>query len=349
MKNIALLLIILSLLNCSTISKKVVQERNDIKNRASDNTKTANSFLDKYQYEKALSYFQMALNDNIMVDNIPGIIKSYADIGKVYILSGDYSKALEKFEIALELTYEDKTLRTEEALILNGLGEVYYFVKDYEKSRFFYKKALKIETDLKDIENQAIIMQNLAKILRNEGKYEDALENFLQAAALLEKLFNDKQIENIKNLSLMYYTIGQTYSKLKKYPAALSYIRKALEIDKLIENPSGIADDYYALGVLSEKSNKDVDTTLKYYLRSRNIYRLLDNVSQFTILTTKIAHLYLTTDNIKAYYEAKKILYEVDEKNSEHHAQDIIEILNHNEVNDYFTNEEISKIYKKYK
>ncbi|MCK4795770.1 MAG: tetratricopeptide repeat protein [Spirochaetes bacterium] len=347
MKNIyiiSLLLIILS--SCLTNAN---YENNDIKNLASDNTKTANEFLRRYEYQKALEYFKEALDNNLMVDNLPGVIKNYADIGRVYILINDFDLSLEYFNTALELTSEDKNLEMEKAYVLNGIGEVYYYLKEYKISKKFFKKALKIESSLNNTENQALIMQNIAKIERSKGKYDKALNQFISSARLLEIPFKWGNLENIKNLSLTYYSIGQTYSKLENYSKAIEYIKKALNIDRMIENASGIADDYYALGVLAEKSNMSFNEVLKYFERSRNIYKILDNVNQYVELINKIAAVYYNNNDLKKFYENKRIAFVLTRSDAKKNiANEILEMLKDERAKNIFSEDEILEIKKKY-
>ncbi|MBN2547409.1 MAG: tetratricopeptide repeat protein [Spirochaetes bacterium] len=350
-KHLIIFTYILYYLSCFSLGEKVTYEVNDIKNQASENSKTANYFLNRYEYDKALDFFNKALNLNIMVDNISGIIKNYVDIGKVYLLKKNYNQSLNFLISAENIIKINRTYKEEQAYLFATLGEYHYNLKNYDKSREYFNKAIDIENSLGNIENNAMLMQSIAKIERSTGNIEGSLNSFLKAAKILQNLYNTKRLRNIKNLSLIYYSIGQSYSKLNKYDHAGNYIRKALYFDKLIENPNGIADDYYALAVINEKLAKSIDRVLFYYEKSRAIYRFLDDVNQYTLLTNITANLYYKKNDFRKYYEYKSEefklnLYKTDIQKKI--INEIFELMDHKDINGIFTKEEIKIIKDKY-
>lgn len=336
---------------CSTVSEQVVIESNSLKNLASDNTRVANDFLKRYEYNKALIYYREALKYNIMSDNIPGIIKNYADIGKVHVLMKQYDEALDYYQKALDRINQEGegSYRGEEAYIMNGLGETYYFMRNFEAAERFYQLSLDIERSLMNTENQAIVLQNLAKIKRSNGSYAEALDDFLKSASLLEPLFRKKELEDLKNLSLIYYSIALTYSKLHKYEEGFSFVEKALKIDKIIENSSGIADDYFAMGMLSKRMER-LDRALLYFERSRELYYLLNYIDQYIELSGIVAELYLESGRFKEYYESKVIVYKLSTGELKVQTRkELYGILQRPEIMDLLSESQINDIKVKYR
>lgn len=304
--------IIIALLgSCKSMDKKNSSERNEIKNLASDSTKVANNFLKQYDYDKALLYYNQALKYNIMADNHIGAIRTYADIGKVYMLNREYKNGLEFYNKAFELAQEEESVEymKERAYILNALGEIFYLMEDFETSTDYFNKALELENklsiSLNNDETMAMIRLNLAKINRANNQYQAALDELKQSQALLENLYNSNEIEDAKNLSLIYYTIATTYSKMEQYTRAVEFIEKALKIDRFIENSSGIADDYYALGMLYKKMN-DLDNSLKYFNRSGQIYYILEYADQYAEIKHLLADIYYEKKDYLNYYRNKR-------------------------------------------
>ena len=84
---------------CSSVPDQP-KETVEKKNRAAEYTKAGNSYFNQGQYTQALQFFNLALNDNISVDNEAGIIQSYNSIGKVYMAAGYLDEAEQNFRSA---------------------------------------------------------------------------------------------------------------------------------------------------------------------------------------------------------------------------------------------------------
>jgi tetratricopeptide (TPR) repeat protein len=314
----------------SFLSAKDDLKVNTIEKMASEDAKNANDFLEDYNYDKAVEFFNKALSKNISIDNLYGMIKNYADLGKVYILKKDFNKSLEHFSKAIKIIDEEKSFEESRDFVLNGIGEAYYLEKDYAKAKEYFTDAKKIT---KNSETEAIILLNLAKVDRIEERYDAALEKLLSAERLFDSLRKARKLSNEKNLSLTVYSVGQTYSKKNNYQKAFEYIKKALDLDKMIENSIGIADDYYALGMLEEKFGKKREDSLKYYERSRDIYKAMNNVPQFISLSEKLASIYILDKKYKEYFENKMNIFILSPvENKKDIAKEVLEVLKNREV-----------------
>ena len=87
------------MLSCSSAPEQP-KESTEKKERAAEYTKSGNSFFNQGQYTQALQLFNLALNDNISVDNEAGIVQSYNSIGKVYLAAGYLDEAEQHFRNA---------------------------------------------------------------------------------------------------------------------------------------------------------------------------------------------------------------------------------------------------------
>jgi tetratricopeptide (TPR) repeat protein len=282
-------------LSCSTVRKEITYKRNDLKNLAADNAKTANQFLDTYNYEKAVVFLNEALKYNKMADNISGVITNYADIGKVYLLWNKLDKGYENYNTALDIALEEskkRNMKTELAYVYNGIGEAGLLLGKYADAEQFFGMALEVEKQLANDENQALIKVNLAKIYSINSNPQKSLEFLLEAIVILEKLYANNKLENIKNFPSTYYSIAKKYYDLNNYGKALEYAKKAYEIDKEIENASGIAYDYFIYAKIYEKT--DVDEALKNYLKAKDLYYILDDLSQYVSVSNSLANIYLS-------------------------------------------------------
>ena len=96
----------------------------DVKNSAAEATEFGNQNYRQGRYDLALSFFLQALELNISVDNEPGVIQSYASIGRVYV-------ALDRIDLAEETLLKAlpraRAQGNPELLFVaaNNLGELY--------------------------------------------------------------------------------------------------------------------------------------------------------------------------------------------------------------------------------
>ena len=348
MKKILLFIIIIFIyFSCSSASKRLTYEQNDLKNQAADNTKMANQFVGKYEYDKAIEYLKDSLKLNIMADNIGGVITNYADIGKVYLFTKDTEKALDFYNTALKLANEENIngiFNREKAYVLNGIGEAYFFNDKYKEAEEFFNKALQLEIDE---ESKALINVNIAKIYTQRNDHSKSLEYLSQALPIFEKLYQQKRIENIRNLSSTYYFVARKNFRLQNNDKAIEYIKKAIEIDKKIENSSGIADDYYIMAKITQR--KDKNLALKYYNKSRDIYKLIDDMDGYILSSNLMAEVLYLQEKFEEFYQIKKeifLLSKQDQKLSI--AKEILSILDNPNALKELTDEEITEIKEKY-
>ncbi|HOF01129.1 MAG TPA: tetratricopeptide repeat protein [Spirochaetota bacterium] len=343
-------LTIIFFISCSTVSTKVVYESNYYKNLAAENSQSANEYVKKIEYKKALVYLEESLRYNKLADNISGISLNYADIGKVWLLMNDFNKGLSYYNLAKQTIDNESgegNYQKETAYILNALGEAHYLLKEYEKSKDYFNKALEIENKLKNRENIAIIYMNFAKIEKSVGNYKKALGYFLNSTGVLEKLYKKKLLNNIKNLGLAYYSVGHLYSKLNNPNNSEKYLKMALKIDKMVEDINGIADDYYGLAIIQYRKN-NFKKAQQYFIKSKDIYKILDNLSQYILINDYLLDIYQKDDALDKYLSILEENYLLHNKD-ENIKQTIIDILKNPDISKYLSDDDLKRLNEKYK
>lgn len=134
-----------------------------------------------------------------------------------------YAKAcllLDKNRFAEALVVYEEILKTDASLedkkksrVFNNLGFCYYKLNDLEKARQYYGKALDLDR------NYSVCLNNLAVVLMNQKKYEEALLYLDQAYGV------EKNIKIIFNLFVTHYYLDHRKE-------ALAYIEEALRLDE---------------------------------------------------------------------------------------------------------------------
>ncbi|NLG37733.1 MAG: tetratricopeptide repeat protein [Clostridiales bacterium] len=89
-------------------------------------------------------------------------LRVYQSLGYVYIMAGEYEKAMEYNLEALE--YDD-----EDPVILDNMGQLHYALGEYDKAREYFEKAFSYK------QNQVDILYHLSVIEEHDGNAEKAL------------------------------------------------------------------------------------------------------------------------------------------------------------------------------
>ena len=212
------------------------------------------SYLDKIgNHEKALYYFEKALNVNIMQKGDEHLDNAtfYSNIGLTYGKIGDYKNALEYSGLSLKI--RKKILGEEHSEIAqsyNSIGYIYYYMGDYKKSLEFLELSLKIIKKLLGEEHldTAQGYNNIGLIYDRIGDYKQALAYNELSLKINKKLLGEEHLDTAQcynNNGLFYYNIGD-------YKKSLEYLELSLKIKKKIfgEEHSNTAQSYYNIGLI---------------------------------------------------------------------------------------------------
>ncbi len=194
------------------------------------------------------------------------------NIGSVYDKIGDYNKALEFYEKAINI--REKVLGTEHpdtATSYNNIGGVYMAISDYNKALEFYEKAINVKIKLLGTEHPdtATSYNNIGLLYKNMGDYNKALEFYEKALNIREKVLGTEHRDtagSYNNISGVYYSMGD-YSK------ALEFYEKTLQIfEKVLgtEHPD-TAISYNNIGFVYNRM-RDYNKALEYINKTKDIF-----------------------------------------------------------------------------
>lgn len=185
-------------------------------------------------------------------------IKNVLDMGVKLLGRESYSNAIEMFD---EVIYYDRYYG--EALFFKS--KALFGQRHYVKSLRHYKKAIRADGSLKDVEYHRILLKessaerdNFPKIKRNiyagdeccaKGDYSKALECYDRALADSTK-FKEKILSKLLNKK------GAALLKLKRVDEAMDVFRQSLNV-----KPTDFA--YYMLGFYSPETNDYLEMRLK--------------------------------------------------------------------------------------
>ncbi|MCX7927000.1 MAG: CHAT domain-containing protein [Candidatus Omnitrophica bacterium] len=175
------------------------------------------------------------------------IAEAYILSGWFYQCTGEYEKAKQLYEKALEKSQKQKDLY-HEAIALRKLAVWYMDKEDYTRSLELLTKSVEINRSKQHLRkyryNLACDYFDLGLLFSNREDMPAAEEYYKKSRALFLELGNKEE------LSDLYFNLGELYLMEKEYGIALQYYHKGLEIDQKQKNLPKIASDYSMIGQL---------------------------------------------------------------------------------------------------
>lgn len=152
-------------------------------------TQIGDSLLSKYQFQKALAYFEHELN--IEKKNV----KTLSKIALCHRQLGNSNKEKATYEAILKID-------SSHIPSLNQMGGIYLQLKNYEKSTYLFRYLSKQQPD------NSYYYKQLGKVAHRASQFIDAVIYYEKAISL-----NKNDIESTLQLCKIYYNL-QLYTKL---------------------------------------------------------------------------------------------------------------------------------------
>ena len=155
---------------------------------------------------------------------------------------------------SLKLLLEEIEYPIEKTNLYNEIAISFYTSQLYNDSAYYYnEKAYQIakEYSLPDKEGRALF--NFGLILTETGETNLAIENYLKALFIFERL------KDSQSISVINSSIAALYFTEEKYDKAIVFFNKAIEISTQNKDSLGMAIDYANLGETEYKIEKYID------------------------------------------------------------------------------------------
>ncbi|MDD4900211.1 MAG: CHAT domain-containing protein, partial [Candidatus Omnitrophica bacterium] len=167
--------------------------------------------------------------------------RAYTAIAWEYHLSGEYAKAFDFYQRALESSMKNRDL-LHQAVAMRKLAVWYIDNEEYDKALELLTKSSEINRERQHIfahrYNLACDNFDLGLVFSDKGDLPTAAEFYRKAKLLFEKL-------KLKDeLSDFYFNQGEIFLFEKEYQKALEYYLKGLAIDRQKNDFPAIAVDY---------------------------------------------------------------------------------------------------------
>ncbi len=266
------------------------------------------------QYSKALALHQRALEVATEVNNLELRVFSLNMLGVIYRRTDAIKSALDYNQEALELTETvknpSKSLKRSINVALNGIGNIYQTLEQYDLAISQFEKSMVLEEKLGNKLGLAINNQNIGNCYEEQGKLEMALQSYTTSLSFNEEIDSDigrvicrnsiaqiyvkqnkfKEALNILEPTLIasqalgdkYITsevrtnLGQVLIQLKRYKAAEKHLLKGLELAKRHNLPRGISEANEFLSELFERQG-DYKAAMVHYKKAQEFDKEISN------------------------------------------------------------------------
>ncbi len=250
--------------------------------------------------------------DTIKPENKVGKAIAIGDIGRIEMLRGNYTEAIEPLKESLQ---KFKTLKNEYwiAVMDIELGNLYWYLEDYETSLEYYEHSLVISRAMERDDFIASNLSNMAGIYSKRGEHKKALELLLESHKITSK------IGSTNNIIISYNEIGNASFRSGNYKKAIESHSTAIKM----------ADSMKLLNLLEDGfRNRSLA-----YEKIGNYPKALSDQRQYQII-----HDSLYNENTSKQIDELKTQYETEKK-----EQQIL--LQQNEINLLEKKGEINTLY----
>jgi tetratricopeptide (TPR) repeat protein len=262
--------------------------------------------------EEALKYYFEYMLKSERLNNRSHLIQAYTKLGWFYQLNGQYVKALELYEKAINLSRQSKD-KQNEALALRKLAVWNIEKNNYGQALDLLTKSAAINSEYpnnsENLKNLAADYFDIGLVYVNKDDYAAAKYFYSKSLKIFERLklsnelsdcyFNlgevyfyqkeyqkaleyyfkglkvDQQQNNKANLSSGYNMIGELYLEINDLAKAENYFKQALELSEKINSQSDLANASYNLGLLYKKQGRK-NMCREYWRKAQEIYRSVD-------------------------------------------------------------------------
>ncbi|MCT4623133.1 MAG: tetratricopeptide repeat protein, partial [Schleiferiaceae bacterium] len=195
---------------------------------------------------------------------------------------------------------------------LNNVGTVYNILGDFNEALLYYEESLTIQEELNDSETAATILGNIGENYRRLGEFNKALD-YHQKSLLLFKELKDK-----KGIANAYNKIGLTHHSQGSYGKALDAYEESLLLKKQLDDNAGMALTLNNIGLIY-KNQGIYNRALDYYNKSLAIREKLGKKNGIASSLNNIGIIYERQGDLvnalKYYEQSLKLKEEIGDKN----------------------------------
>ncbi|MFN5416887.1 MAG: tetratricopeptide repeat protein [Flavobacteriia bacterium] len=226
---------------------------------------------EKGDIKKQQEFYHKSLLIRQKIQDKEGIANSYNNLGYVFDKQGNIGLALEYYLKSLKIKEEIKDSIGIGNTLVN-LGFNYEKLNNFSNALKFYQRSLKIRLKIKDYYGIANSYNLIASVKQKEANLlktgSDRENILLDCYVLLQKALDiNKQIDDKTGIAESYNNIGSYFLQINKLDKALSYYQKSNKIQLEIGDKKGNSQTKNNIGNIY-LLNGDLKNAEKYALES---------------------------------------------------------------------------------
>ena len=312
------------------------------------------TYRDISEFSRSLALHKQASELAKTYKNLEFEVYSLNMISVVFRKTDAIKSALDYSQKALQLAETvkkpSKGLKRSINVSLNGIGNIYQTLEQYDLAIEQFKESMRLEEELGNKLGLAINYSNIAECYEAQGKLQEALENYSISLAYNEEIDSDKGRIICKNgiahvfvhqgktdealdifkailpqaevlsdkeiIALININMGWTLINLNRYEEAEIHLLKGLELGQKYNLPGEISEANRYLSDLSAKRGKHKEA-LEYYRTARRYDDEISNDRNLRYVNDMIVRYEANkqTDQIEALAIENEAVYQRLQKN----------------------------------
>ncbi|MDJ1497952.1 sensor histidine kinase [Cytophagaceae bacterium DM2B3-1] len=249
----------------------------------------------KGDYSLTLSYFLKAwesIRKNPSKFKVKVKIAALGNLALAYKKVGDLDMSM---KYSLESIQLQEKYNQEIASEYQNIGNILAHSKQYNRAILYYRKALAIGKEQKNLTSIAITENLLGNLYDNTGKTDTAIYYYKSGLQYAEQAeYRLLQTDLLVNLGLVY-------TRKKQYKLAESYLKRGENLSRELESPGALRVNLHNQGEMYRELQK-FDLAEKYYLEALELAKKTQDQDDLYTSNMALAELYVDTDNYKKAY-----------------------------------------------
>lgn len=283
------------------------------------------SYFQIGEYEKAMKYYEIALEQAKRNNDIKEIANCMGNIANIYSEKNEYEESFSLYNQAL-LIRKQIGDKKGYANCLYNIGSNYSSQGLYKEALINYENALKIRKKIDDKIGIGHCLNSIGNLYLYKGDTESALKSFKKSLEAQE------QINDFYMMSYSLACIAYVYQQNEDFKLAIDYYEKALSIQMNLGDKRGASYTYLNMGnVFSDKI--DFDESISFYKKSLKLGSELNDQQLIANNTLNIANTYLIKGDLNNADEflkdCLKIYKKINDLRGEAYTTNSISILHY--------------------
>ncbi len=279
---------------------KLAHENNDSLLLAHAYNQRGIIFKEKGDLELAIKDY---VNSSLIYENLknPGIVNAHTNIAIAYDIIGQDSVSLKWFKKAYQEanTYQVTGLKIRAT---NNIANHYKTLKQYDSSRVYYNKLLKIEDELNTY-YKTLLYQSLSELSIYDKDFNKARKYLNLAKPLIVKG------TNIERKIQIYSVSSKLESAVKSYDKSIIQLDSAILLAQNFKLPNRLFPLYLRKAEI-HKNLEQYQSAIEYYEKYNAIKDSLEQYKELSVIQENIAKYELKSreKTLKTYIENEKQL-----------------------------------------